>query len=431
MTDKKPDPYFDLIMDESLAKNEWPDKRMAGIHAESKHQSLMAKTVNKDVFEKLKSHKTTSAGWTLARAINTGVMYPDSFVGIHAGDMESYTDFSEVFNPIVEGYHEGFKVASSKHVTDLNGSKITEKLSEVAKKRIVSTRIRVARNLAKFPLNPGGTLKTRLEIADLMEKVFATLPGDLAGSFFRHTSMTPAEEKQLVDDHFLFRGKDKMQAASGYHEHWPQGRGIFVSKDKQFLLWINEGDHLRIISMQEGGDVDKVFDRLSRGIAAIEEGLHKVLGSEEGVFMTHPTFGCVTCCPSNLGTGMRGSVHILVPRLIAKMGLEGIDAICRQRQCQARGSTGEHSAVVDRIDISNWRRLGFPEYLLVEDMIKTANYLATLEEELEKEEAKKIANFNPAVTHPASLDAAAAAPFNPATVHPAALGGHAEGHSKM
>ena len=45
-----------------------------------------------------------------------------------------------------------------------------------------------------------------------------------------------------------------MQAASGYHEHWPKGRGIWVNDDKtkKFLLWINEGDHLRIISMQPG-----------------------------------------------------------------------------------------------------------------------------------------------------------------------------------
>lgn len=43
-----------------------------------------------------------------------------------------------------------------------------------------------------------------------MEKVFSTLQGDFAGSFYRHTSMTPAETKQLVDDHFLFRGKDRM-----------------------------------------------------------------------------------------------------------------------------------------------------------------------------------------------------------------------------
>ncbi len=51
--------------------------------------------------------------------------------------------------------------------------------------------------------------------------------------------------------------------------------------------------------------------------------------------------------------------------------------------CQARGSSGEHSKVIDRIDISNWRRLGFAENKLVEDMIKCANLLAKKEDEVE------------------------------------------------
>lgn len=46
--------------------------------------------------------------------------------------------------------------------------------------------------------------------------------------------------------------------------------------------------------------------------------------------------------------------------------------------CQARGSSGEHSKVIDRIDISNWRRLGFAEYQLAEDMIKCVNLLAKM-----------------------------------------------------
>ena len=46
---------------------------------------------------------------------------------------------------------------------------------------------------------------------------------------------------------------------------------------------------------------------------------------------------------------MRGSVHILVPKLIAKIGFEAIDKLARARNCQARGSSGEHSEVVDRI----------------------------------------------------------------------------------
>ena len=49
--------------------------------------------------------------------------------------------------------------------------------------------------------------------------------------------------------------------------------------------------------------------------------------------------------------------------------------------CQARGTMGEHTEVVDRIDISNWRRLGFSEFNLVKDMINCANALSKLEDE--------------------------------------------------
>lgn len=249
MEQKEIDPYFDLIMNETLAKNEYPVEIDA--HKEDpKHTSLMAKAMSKELFDKLKDHKTAKAGWTIARAINTGVMYPTSFVGCHAGDQESYADFHELFNPVIEGYHKGFNMATDKHITDLDVNKITIDLSPAAKEKIISTRIRVARNLSLYPLNPGGTKETRIEIADLMDKVCATLEGDLAGHYFRHTTMTKEQTQQLVDDHFLFRGKDKMQAASGYHEHWPEGRGIFHSEKKEFLLWINEGDHLRIISME-------------------------------------------------------------------------------------------------------------------------------------------------------------------------------------
>jgi hypothetical protein len=66
-------------------------------------------------------------------------------------------------------------------------------------------------------------------------QAYATLPEEFAGNLYRHTTMTDAERQQLIDDHFLFRGKDKMQAASGYHEHWPHGRGIFLNKAKKFM----------------------------------------------------------------------------------------------------------------------------------------------------------------------------------------------------
>jgi len=99
--DKEVDPFRDLIMNESLAKNEWPGDKMNEYQKEEK-QSLMVKNMTEDLFNKLKDHKTKSAGWSIARAINTGVQYPGSFVGIHAGDLESYIDFKDIFQPVVE-----------------------------------------------------------------------------------------------------------------------------------------------------------------------------------------------------------------------------------------------------------------------------------------------------------------------------------------
>lgn len=380
-TEKTLDPFFDLILDEDLKKNQWPQK-LSEYKAQGGKMSLMCQIMNKELFERLKDLKTSSGGWTIARAINTGTIYQTSIIGCHAGDLESYSLYKDLFHPVIEAYHVGYKMdGSMKHVTDMDVEKITENLTSSAKEKIISTRIRVARNLSFFPLNPGGTRATREKIAEHMEQVFVRLPDDLKGDFLRHTTMSDEQRQQLIDDHFLFRGKDKMQAASGYHQDWPHGRGIFVSKDKQFLLWVNEGDHLRIISMEQGGDVRSVFSRLSRGIEAIEKGLKEVIGRDE-VFMKDPILGMVTCCPTNLGTGMRSSVHIRVPKLIQKWGFEKLDSLARSKNCQVRGSTGEHSEVIDRIDVSNWRRLGFSESTLVQDMIRFANYLSEEEDKL-------------------------------------------------
>jgi creatine kinase len=374
---------FDLVMNPSLAKNEYPVEQLETQRA-AEHTSLCAQFATPEIWEQYKDKVSSGpAKWTLARAINTGVMYPSSFVGCHAGDSSSYDDFKDFFYPVIQAYHKGFDIETTKHVTDMDPTKISTSLSEAAQSKIISTRIRVARNLSMFPLNPGADKDTRGQICDMMEKVYAAIDpeSDLSGDMFRHTTMSDEQRQGLIDDHFLFRGKDKMQAASGYHQYWPEGRGVFHNKAKTFVNWLNEGDHLRIISMEQGGDVLGVFTRLAEGAKMIKAGVEAETGEEEA-FMMHPIFGSLTCCPSNIGTGMRGSVHILVPKLIKTIGFDAIDKMCRERNCQARGSSGEHSEVVDRIDVSNWRRIGFPEYELVHDMIKCANFLAEEEDKV-------------------------------------------------
>jgi creatine kinase/arginine kinase len=118
--------------------------------------------------------------------------------------------------------------------------------------------------------------------------------------------MTDAERNQLIEDHFLFKEGDRFLEACGLNRDWPSGRGIFHNKEKSFLVWVNEEDQLRIISMQKGADILAVFTRLSIAAALIEK---------EAKFAHDPHLGYITSCPTNLGTALRASVHIKLPNL--------------------------------------------------------------------------------------------------------------------
>lgn len=364
---------YKVVMDPRVMGEEFPK-------ISESNKSIMGQCLTEEIWNKYKDHKTATGGWTFRQAINTGFVNEDSLVGCHAGDIESYTDYADLFDPVIEKYHGGYG-KDRKHITDLDPGKLNGDFK--SKDNIKSTRIRVARNLFGFPLNTSGTKETRLAIEDLMRKVFATLSGDLAGTYYSLANLTKEERQQLVDDHFLFKPGDRFQVASGYHAHWPAGRGIFHNKDKTFLLWLNEGDHIRIISMQKGGDVKAVFDRLCRGAKAIEEGVKKITGNDKA-FLGNDHLGMITCCPSNLGTGMRGGVHIKLPTLFKTMGLKKLDELARSMGCQVRGTHGEHTEIVDTCDISNFHRIGRAEYELVQNMIDTVNKLNELEAEAAK-----------------------------------------------
>jgi len=397
--EKKPDPYFDLIVNEHLTKNQWPEEQYNDI-LKSDHQPLCVKHCNKELFEKLKDRKSSGkAAWTMARTINSGIQNPTSFVGCHVGDMESYDDFKEFWYPLIEEYHKGFVVEEKKREAISTADRFDinrlPKLSEAARERIVSTRIRCARNLADFPLNPGAeTAESRQEILALLESVYEKFPAEFKGKLHKHEVMSEEEREGLVKQHFLFRGKDVMQASSGYHQFWPTGRGIFVREDQKFLNWINEGDHIRIISMEKGSNVEEVFQRLGQGVKLVEDGIRAATnkGPDDPVFMFHPKLGSVTCCPSNLGSGLRGGVFLQIPNLLAKHGFEYIDKMAREEyHCQIRGTGGEHSSpgAGGEVDVSNWRRIGFWEYELVTDMITCVNALAEMEAELANEEEEE------------------------------------------
>ncbi len=163
-----------------------------------------------------------------------------------------------------------------------------------------------------------------------------------------YNSLTPGhpdkisdeEYKQLVADHIMFKdmAADPYLASAGIASDWPYGRGCYVSEDRGFVIWVGEEDHLRIMCMKKGTVLNDVFDRLKTALDVVS-------GIEGLSFAMSPDYGVVTSCPTNLGTGMRASVHIGLPKLTA----DGTDAkakeVCKPLGLSVRGIGGEHTPI--------------------------------------------------------------------------------------
>merc|ERR1719507_1132349 len=244
-----------------------------------------------------------------------------------------------------------------------------------------SCRIRVGRSIQGFGLSPGITKQQRIDVEALMSNALGKMEGDLAGKYFPLTGMDEKVRQQLVDDHFLFVSGDPNLKVAGIERDWPEGRGIFHNKDKTFLTWVNEEDQLRIISMQMGGDVRAVFDRLARSIKAVEDSVKAESGKD---FMLDAKYGYIHSCPTNLGTGMRASVHVDLPGW-TKEGLKSLAARCEELHLQPRGTRGESGGQTGiTYDISNKHRLGYSEVELVQKMIDGVNTLHKEDNALKK-----------------------------------------------
>lgn len=330
-------------------------------------KSLLKKYLTKELFAELKDKKTAS-GFTLEQAINSGVKNQASKVGIYAGDEESYTLFAKLFNPIIEDYHAPYKV-SQKHPRDLNVDKLQLPNLDPEGKYILSPRIRVARSVKGYPLGPGISKEQRNQLEQAVVGALKSLTGELAGTYYPLKEMDDATKKRLIEEHFLFEQYDKYLDAAGMMRDWPDGRGIFFNTNKTFLVWVNEEDHLRIISMQSGADIEGVFRRLANAVNAID----KLLS-----FQYTDGLGYISSCPSNLGTGMRASVLVKLEKASKSPKFhETVD----KYHLQARGTHGENSDMSASVvfDISNKRRLGQSEVDCVKEMYAGIKALLELE----------------------------------------------------
>jgi len=362
----------------------------------SKHNNFMAEFIrdHPEVYEKLKGLKT-SLGVSFAKCIKTGVDNPGhphiKTVGLVAGDEESYVLFKDLFDPVIDARHGGYK-PDAKHPTNLNLDEVSKRELDPTGNYVLTSRVRTGRSIKGTRLPPACSFEERRELEALIVKGLLSLEGELKGDYFplhgsksyapKPEGMTHDKEDELRKGGNLFQEPDStLLLSSGCGRHWPDGRGIFHNEASNSFVWVNEEDQLRIVSMQEGADVQAVFARFVN----ICDGVQKVLQADGKEFMWNYHLGFILTCPSNLGTGLRAGSLVKIPLFSAR---EDFKKILEARSLQARGQGGVDADAKGGIyDISNADRLGKSEVELVNIMINGVADIVEWEQALEKGES--------------------------------------------
>ncbi|XP_076282454.1 arginine kinase isoform X2 [Lasioglossum baleicum] len=269
-------------------------------------RSLLKKHLTRPIFDKLKT-RTTAGGSTLMDVIQSGLKNPDSHVGLYAPDQASYDVFADLFDPVIEEYHGDFTRENVHPELDWGSADDLGDLDPEGK-YVISTRIRCARSVNGYPFNPTMTSADYQNLEKMVRDALATLEGELKGTYYMLGAMDKQTQQQLIDDHFLFKEGDRFLEAANSNRFWPTGRGIYFNEAKTFLVWCNEEDHMRLISMEKGGNLSSVYARLVGAVTEVGKKLK---------FSRNRRLGFLTFCPTNLGTTIRASVHARLPKLSA------------------------------------------------------------------------------------------------------------------
>merc|ERR1712072_1163645 len=177
--------------------------------------------------------------------------------------------------------------------------------------------------------------------------------------------ISDAKYQELVKKHVMFKDMDAdpYLKSAGISSDWPYGRGCWQSADKQCIIWFGEEDQLRIMCMKKGTRLDEVFNRLKKLLDKVE--------SIDGIeFAKSDKYGYVTSCPSNLGTGMRASVHVKLPNLTSDGTDKKAKEVAGPLGLSVRGTGGEHTPIGKdgTVDISPRARLFIKERDIIQKL---------------------------------------------------------------
>nr|WP_241676377.1 protein arginine kinase [Bremerella volcania] len=212
---------------------------------------------------------------------------------------------------------------------------------------VISSRIRLARNLAEFPFIRRCTPQDRKSIEKMVHDRLQAIPG------FNTLYYLRVDELPHVDRQFL----TERQLISREHAEAEGARSVAIDNDERLSVMINEEDHLRIQVMKSGLDLHSAWQQINE----VDDQLESKLS-----YAFHERLGYLTACPTNVGTGMRVSVMLHLPALVITNQIEKVFRSLQKINLAVRGLYGEGSqAMGDFYQISNQITLGKSEEELI------------------------------------------------------------------
>lgn len=283
---------------------------------------------NPAIYRQLSCSEPTSSGVSFARCVKPCMDEPElPTVGAVAGDAESYRDFGALFDLLVDELHgQGAAERAAASIEQQTGE-VSDDPIDPSGQHALSVRIRCSRNLGGFCFPPALGRADRGKVEHVLGSALLLLEdADCAGRYFPldcvtttvgGASVLDAETRRELDGQRLLLGVPESvdQLASGLGRHWPESRGVFAADSRRLAAWVNERDHLQLVSLQPGGDLAAAWGRLARALQALEASL----AAQGAAFARDARRGWLTSCPGDLG--LHASVVLRLPRLSSRPGL--------------------------------------------------------------------------------------------------------------
>jgi len=215
---------------------------------------------------------------------------------------------------------------------------------------VISSRIRLARNLEKFPFPHWTDQKQGEEILQAVTEAVSK------SDYLKNTTNFRLSDLEVLDKQFLV----ERHLMSREHAQKADHKAVIIDNEEIISIMVNEEDHLRIQVMQSGFNLYEAWNIINR----IDDSLAKELS-----FAFLADWGYLTACPTNTGTGMRGSVMLHLPALVMTRQIDRVLTAIAKLSFTTRGLYGEGTqASGNFFQISNQVSLGQSEEEIIENI---------------------------------------------------------------